>query len=551
MKWPSLKIGILLAVLVMGGVGYIAYDYWTKTPQYALQQITTAYQSHDYPLLARYVDLDTLILRTVDTFIESAFESTSARQEASWAANLTKGITELLKPQMTSWIKERLAKAIETGDFAAMGKGAPSDKPFAEDLENSIAGRQFDALRLAKIEHDGKLAFAHIRWEDKGEEETVVLKLRQVEDGHWQVIDIANLHDLLVKPRAKKEPKKSQQSVSVHSEERAAVQYAKDFVRVNKVRVGTGIRYGVIEEEGVFGTLNNTGARTVTSLTIRVYFLDAKGQRISEVEYSPLGTTPLRPGYRRDFGYSAKSNAPGGWGHRVEAVITDATLAEAEEPTPLRSPALEVSSQQGKRTDRARRSLSKQAAGNLAQRVIEEEETEAERESSIDASPAIKDRESEEIVVLAEEPHHATNSLSSTSALKLPSLPSAHGLEPSSNLDSSRFIAPVLSLTLDVSKVPPTGKSYFRLVEQRIRSSWTMPLAYVPASGLLTVMRVRFERDGTISSIRMEHSSGNDYYDLSAKRALLNVNILPTFPSDYDTESVETVISFAAGGSAS
>lgn len=551
MKWPSLKVGILLAVLVIGGVGYVAYDYWTKTPQYALQQITMAYQSHDYPLLARYVDLDTLILRTVDTFIESTFESTPTRQEASWASNLTKGITELLKPQMTSWIKERLAKAIETGDFAAREKGAPPDKPFVKGLENTIAGRQFDGLRLAKIEHDGKLAFAHIRWEDKGEQETVVLKMRQAEDGHWQVIDIANLHDLLVKPQAKKEPKNSQESVSAHSEERVALRYAKDFVRVNKVRVGTGVRYGVIEEESFFGTLSNTGARTVTSLTIRVYFLDTKGQRISEVEYSPLGTTPLRPGYRRDFGYSVKANAPGGWGHRVEVVLTDATLAEEEEPPPLRSPGLEVSSQQGKRTDLLARSPSKQARGNLAQRLIEQAETDAERESSIDASPAIKDGVPEELAVLAEEPHHATNSMSSTPALKLPSLPSTHGSEPSSDLDSSRFVAPVLTLTLDLTKMPTAGKSYFRLVEQRIRSSWTMPLAYVPASGLLTVMRVRFERDGTISSIRMDRSSGNDYYDLSAKRALLNVNMLPTFPSDYDTESVETVISFAAGGSAS
>ena len=548
MKWPPLKMGILLAVLAVGGGGYVAYDYWTKTPQYALQQITMAYQSHDYPLFARYVDLDTLIPRTVDTLIESTLESTSRRHEASWATNLTKGLTELLKPQMTSWIKERLAKMIETGDFTAKGKSATPDKPFAEGLEKSIAGRQFDGLRLEKIDYDGKLAFAHIRWEDKGDQETVVLRMRQAQDGNWQVIDIANLHDLLIKPQIKKEPKQTQESVSGPSEEKEGLRYAKDFVRIDKVRVGTGIRYGIIKEESFFGTLINAGARTVTSLTVRVYFLDAKGQRIGEVEYSPLGTTPLRPGYRRDFGYSVKSDAPSGWGHRVEAGIIDATLAELEEPVPARPPAVAASTQQ--RTGVSRRSPSNQAGGNSKQRSTEETEAGSERESPTDASPATMDEVPEEIAVPAEEPRHATNVLPSTTALKLPTLPPTHAPEPSSHLDSSRLFDPVLTLTLDVTKMPTTGKSYFRLVEQRIRSTWTMPLAHVPASGLLTLLRVRFERNGTISSIRMERSSGNDYYDLAAKRALLNINMLPAFPGDYETESVETVISFAAEYSA-
>jgi hypothetical protein len=57
-------------------------------------------------------------------------------------------------------------------------------------------------------------------------------------------------------------------------------------------------------------------------VTVRVYFLDGSGRRIGEKEFSPVlvtefsfdDNTPLRPGYRKDFGYNVEDDAPSGLG---------------------------------------------------------------------------------------------------------------------------------------------------------------------------------------------------------------------------------------------
>ena len=89
---------------------------------------------------------------------------------------------------------------------------------------------------------------------------------------------------------------------------------------------------------GLFGTIVNNGTETLREVTIRVYFLDNEGHRIGEKEFSPVlvtrfsigDNTPLRPGYRRDFGYNVDDHAPSGWGwaKNVEAEIVDLQFLE-------------------------------------------------------------------------------------------------------------------------------------------------------------------------------------------------------------------------------
>lgn len=134
--------------------------------------------------------------------------------------------------------------------------------------------------------------------------------------------------------RAAREQAKAEEERVKAAAEAQRLAEVRAFVSKNlaleKVRVATGERFGQ-PVQGVFGTLVNKGDRALRKVTIRVYFLDDKGRRIGEHDYSPIlvtefeigDNTPLRPGYRKDFGYSVDDDAPSGWAKRVEVEVVD------------------------------------------------------------------------------------------------------------------------------------------------------------------------------------------------------------------------------------
>lgn len=115
----------------------------------------------------------------------------------------------------------------------------------------------------------------------------------------------------------------------------AVAAYIANGLRLEEVRVGEGRRFGQTEK-AVFGTVVNGGEKTLKKVAVRVFFLDANGHRIGEKDYSPIlvtefsfgDNTPLRPGYRKDFGYAVEDDAPSGWAGAVEAEIVEINFLE-------------------------------------------------------------------------------------------------------------------------------------------------------------------------------------------------------------------------------
>lgn len=106
--------------------------------------------------------------------------------------------------------------------------------------------------------------------------------------------------------------------------------YVSSQLSLEGVRVAPGEWFGR-RVDGVFGSIVNNGTESLRKVTVRVYFLDSTGRRIGEKDFSPVlvtefsfgDNTPLRPGYRKDFGYNVEDYAPSGWAKRVEAEIVD------------------------------------------------------------------------------------------------------------------------------------------------------------------------------------------------------------------------------------
>lgn len=111
--------------------------------------------------------------------------------------------------------------------------------------------------------------------------------------------------------------------------------YVASNLSLESVRVAPGERFGRTVD-GVFGTIVNNGAESLRKVTVRIYFLDNAGRRVGEKDFSPVlvtnfpigDNTPLRPGYRKDFGYNVEDDAPSGWAKKIEAEIVDIDLLE-------------------------------------------------------------------------------------------------------------------------------------------------------------------------------------------------------------------------------
>ena len=77
------------------------------------------------------------------------------------------------------------------------------------------------------------------------------------------------------------------------------------------------------------------------------------------------------------------------------------------------------------------------------------------------------------------------------------------------------------------------GNPYWSRVKAMIVQNWIAPHVEVVRDGFIqAIVAFRIDRLGKISHIEIQQPSGNVYYDVAAKRAVMGANPLPPFPSD-------------------
>lgn len=140
---------------------------------------------------------------------------------------------------------------------------------------------------------------------------------------------------------AEREKRRLEEKQAKADAEAARLKLIRDYITsslsLESLSVSRGKSYGQ-EVDGVFGTVVNNGPQSLSEVTLRVYFLDDSGRRIGETDFYPVlvsrfssgDQSPLRPGYRKDFGYSVEKSAPSGWARKIEAEIVDIEFLRAE-----------------------------------------------------------------------------------------------------------------------------------------------------------------------------------------------------------------------------
>ena len=64
---------------------------------------------------------------------------------------------------------------------------------------------------------------------------------------------------------------------------------------------------------------------------------------------------------------------------------------------------------------------------------------------------------------------------------------------------------------------------------------------------LTVVIKFRLSRNGVISGVAITQQSGNEYYDLAGRRAVLSVDRLPPFPPHLTESYYDVFYTFAVG----
>lgn len=104
---------------------------------------------------------------------------------------------------------------------------------------------------------------------------------------------------------------------------------------------------------------------------------------------------------------------------------------------------------------------------------------------------------------------------------------------------------PVQTTQKTMSNGTAPTQAYLALVQQRIRNVWKAPALDFTNRTYATVVKFRLHKNGSVSLVTIEQSSGNESYDTAGKQAVLSASPLPEFPPDLSHAYVDAHITLA------
>ena len=103
--------------------------------------------------------------------------------------------------------------------------------------------------------------------------------------------------------------------------------------------------------------------------------------------------------------------------------------------------------------------------------------------------------------------------------------------------------------TLKISGTAGTNP-YWARVQSIISGQWEPPPIDMSGQVYTVVVKFRLQRDGVIKDVAVQQSSGNDYYDMAGRRAVLKPRVLPPFPAEMTEGYKDVEMVFRVGEAA-
>ncbi len=206
-------IGAVIAIVIAVAAGYL---YYMRTPTYTLRTIGNAVKTHDWASFQKHVDVKGIFNNTYDRMIEEE----AAKQQGP-DAQLMRGFATLLKPMVVETLTQQVQFYVQNGkamtstdadnaQLAANGfttdsqgakSGAGSAKkqdPMSSLADSSTYGSlEFKGYGTTRSEDGFDIVPLNLHDKELNTDFTVELKVRQLDDGTWQIVDLPNLPQVL------------------------------------------------------------------------------------------------------------------------------------------------------------------------------------------------------------------------------------------------------------------------------------------------------------------------------------------------------------------
>lgn len=198
------KIYVATAILVIiaAALGWYYFVY-TKTPEYSLKMIGEAVNTHDVNKFKKHVDLDSVVSRAVDDFADYSLKKLKEDSNGNELSNalvdgLGRGLFMAVKPEINNSLKKKIISAVETGEWKSESvKNSSREPKEAEGITESTALKTAKYGGVKYVEKRDAVAAVGVDVIVPGLDEpfTIVLKMRKLEDGMWQISEIENFMD--------------------------------------------------------------------------------------------------------------------------------------------------------------------------------------------------------------------------------------------------------------------------------------------------------------------------------------------------------------------
>lgn len=208
-----LRISILVFCTCLLGLSAVA----AETPDAALAGIQRAIDRNDSALLEKYLDVRGVIKKGVDIFITDFAKRPPSGEGDPLLEMLSGGLAaesgQAADNPMKLLLVEETRKFVVWGVASGNFSGHPSTRQVLPDggilsslfADASVARKELRAVRCAAPK--GDLATATAKLYDHGSERSypVQVKLKRQPEGHWKVMEVSNISDLITTVRKEAE----------------------------------------------------------------------------------------------------------------------------------------------------------------------------------------------------------------------------------------------------------------------------------------------------------------------------------------------------------
>lgn len=205
-KMRRWTIGAFIVTMLGAAIcGSIAWTHWKHGPEYSLNMIKTAVETHDIKIFDHYVDLDRLLTQGIDKLLPSVMDD----EQKDEHLNQAMGLFQTVKPALISSAKDQIRFYVEQGEFSRSvnrsGNGPETD---IGDLYKHTGGGSSVFHGVEYIKEDGKNAVIGIKVFFPKLDKNFILELNMRDCGdYWQLVEINNFGDFFAQIAAAEQAK--------------------------------------------------------------------------------------------------------------------------------------------------------------------------------------------------------------------------------------------------------------------------------------------------------------------------------------------------------